>query len=106
MVPLYETDFQAGVTTILEAMAMGKAVIASKTRGQREVIEDGSTGIYVPPGDGAALRRAIEDLLAAPEKAAAIGARARQAVESRMSLDIWADRIASVIGNVARTRGR
>jgi glycosyltransferase involved in cell wall biosynthesis len=104
VVPLYETDFQAGVTTILEAMAMGKAVIASKTRGQREVIEDGSTGIYVPPGDVAALRQAIENLLASPEKAAAIGANARQAVVARMSLDIWADRIAAVIRDAARTR--
>ena len=70
VVALYETDFQAGVTTILEAMAMGKAVIASRTRGQRDVIEDGVTGIYVPPGDSAALRKAIVDLLASPERAA------------------------------------
>jgi glycosyltransferase involved in cell wall biosynthesis len=104
VVPLYETDFQAGVTTILEAMAMGKAVIASKTRGQRDVIEDGSTGIYVPPGDVSAMKRAVEELLASPEKAAAIGANARHAVVSRMSLDIWADRITSVIRDVARTR--
>ena len=104
VVPLYETDFQAGVTTILEAMAMGKAVIASKTRGQRDVIEDGVTGIYVPPGDPGALRRAITDLLAAPERAATIGANARRAVESRMSLTIWADRIAQVIRDTARPR--
>jgi len=106
VVPLYETDFQAGVTTILEAMAMGKAVIASKTRGQRDVIEDGVTGIYVPPGDPAALRKAIVDLLATPERAAALGANARKAVETRMSLHIWADRIAQVIRDVARARRR
>jgi glycosyltransferase involved in cell wall biosynthesis len=106
VVPLYETDFQAGVTTILEAMAMGKAVIASKTRGQREVIEDGRTGIYVPPGDAAALRAAIVDLLASPERAAQIGANARRAVETRMSLTIWADRIAEVIREVAGARRR
>ena len=104
VVPLYETDFQAGVTTILEAMAMGKAVIASKTRGQRDVIEDGVTGIYVPPGDPAAMRRAINDLLASPERAATIGANARKAVEARMSLTLWADRIAQVIRDTARAR--
>ena len=102
VVPLYETDFQAGVTAILEAMAMGKAVIVSKTRGQRDVIEDGVTGIYVPPEDSAAMRTAITELLAAPGRAARIGAKAREAVVARMSLDIWADRIADVIRRVAR----
>ncbi len=106
VVSLYETDFQAGVTTILEAMAMGKAVIASKTRGQQDVIEDGTTGIYVPPGDAAALRAAIVDLLASPERAAQIGTNARKAVEARMSLTIWADRIAEVIREVAWARRR
>jgi glycosyltransferase involved in cell wall biosynthesis len=101
VVPLYDTDFQAGVTTILEAMAMGKAVIVSKTRGQRDVIEDGVDGIYVPPGDVSALRRAITDLLAAPERAAEIGARARRTIESCMSLDLWADRITAVVRQVA-----
>lgn len=102
VVPLYETDFQAGVTTILEAMAMGKAVIATRTTGQRDVIEDGQTGIYVPPGDPAALRVAIEGLLAAPERAAAIGANARHVIESRMSLERWAERIAAVIRSVSK----
>lgn len=41
VVPIKETDFQAGVTTILEAMAMGKAVIATRTTGQTDVITDG-----------------------------------------------------------------
>ncbi len=104
VVPLYETDFQAGVTTILEAMAMGKAVIATRTTGQREVIEDGVSGIYVPPGDPAALRAAIQGLLAAPQRASAIGANARQVIESRMSLDLWADRIAAVIRSAAASR--
>ena len=101
VVPLYETDFQAGVTTILEAMAMGKAVIVTKTRGQRDVIQDGVNGIYVPPGDAAALRRSITELLASPSRAAELGASARRTIESQMSLDLWADRIAAVVRQVA-----
>jgi glycosyltransferase involved in cell wall biosynthesis len=101
VVPLYETDFQAGVTTILEAMAMGKAVIASSTRGQRDVIQDGVNGLYVPPGDVAALRAAIGDLLASPERAAQLGANARRTMEAQMSLDLWADRIADVVRQAA-----
>jgi glycosyltransferase involved in cell wall biosynthesis len=102
VVPLYETDFQAGVTTILEAMAMGKAVIATRTTGQRDVIEDGVSGVYVPPGDPAAMRAAIEGLIASPQRAAEIGANARRVIESRMSLDLWADRIAAVVRATAR----
>jgi len=104
VVPLYDTDFQAGVTTILEAMAMGKAVIVSRTRGQRDVIEDGVNGVYVPPGDPVALRAAIEQLLASPQRAAALGANARKTIVERMSLDLWADKIATVIRQTAAAR--
>ena len=51
VMPLHDVEFQAGITTILEAMAMGKAVVCSKTRGQTDALVDGVTGIYVPPGD-------------------------------------------------------
>jgi glycosyltransferase involved in cell wall biosynthesis len=104
VVPLYDTDFQAGVTTILEAMAMGKAVIVSRTRGQRDVIQDGVNGIYVPPGDAQALRSAITGLLDSPERAAQLGANARRTIESEMSLDLWTARIADVIRQVAQQR--
>jgi glycosyltransferase involved in cell wall biosynthesis len=106
VVPLYETDFQAGVTTILEAMAMGKAVIASQTRGQRDVIQDGVNGIYVPPGNPIALRRAITDLLSSPERAAQIGANARRTIESEMSLDLWVQRIAGVVAKLGERSER
>src|SRR4029079_2076138 len=56
VVPLEVTDFQAGITPILEAMSMGKAVICTRTPGQTDTIVDGETGIYVEPGDPGALR--------------------------------------------------
>jgi glycosyltransferase involved in cell wall biosynthesis len=87
VMPLFEVEFQAGVTTILEAMAMGKAVICSRTRGQTDVIDEGKTGVYVPPGDAAALRRAIQNLLGDPQKAQLIGEAGRQAVQDYMSLE-------------------
>jgi glycosyltransferase involved in cell wall biosynthesis len=96
VVPLYDNDFQAGVTTLLEAMAMGKAVIVTQTVGQRDVIEHGVNGIYVPPGDPRALRAAMLELLACPEKAEELGAKARRTIETDMSLDLWAERISQV----------
>ena len=104
VVALYETDFQAGVTTILEAMAMGKAVIVSRTAGQRDVIQDGVNGIYVPPGDVRALRQAIVGLLASPQRAAELGANARRTIEREMSLDLWVERIATVVEHLKARR--
>jgi len=100
VVPLYDNDFQAGVTTLLEAMAMGKAVIATQTRGQRDVIRHGENGLYVPPADPAALREAIMKLLACPEQAAQLGANARKTIETEMSLDNWVNRIAEVVHEI------
>jgi glycosyltransferase involved in cell wall biosynthesis len=51
VIPLYQTDFQAGITSILEAMAMGRPVIVTKTVGQTDTVVDGETGLYVSPGD-------------------------------------------------------
>jgi glycosyltransferase involved in cell wall biosynthesis len=104
VVPLYENDFQAGVTTILEAMAMGKAVIATRTSGQQDVIEHNVNGIYVPPNDTHALRAAIVALLDHPEEAARLGENARKTIESAMSLDLWVRRISEVVRDVARRR--
>ena len=100
VVPLYHVEFQAGVTTILEAMAMGKAVIVSRTPGQTDVIVEGETGLYVPPGDAQALREAIQHLLAHPEQAAWMGANGRRLLEERMSLDRYVDGLERVIRDV------
>ncbi len=95
VVPLYENDFQAGVTTILEAMAMGKAVIATRTTGQGDVITHGENGLYVPPSDAQALRAAIKSLLESPQEAERLGAAARKTIEEQMTLDHWTSRIVS-----------
>ncbi len=78
VMPLQDVEFQAGITTILEAMAMGRAVVCTRTRGQTDVIVDGSTGVYVPPGDAERLRAAVQELLDHPDRAARLGAAARE----------------------------
>jgi glycosyltransferase involved in cell wall biosynthesis len=81
VVPLLPSDTDNGITVILEAMAMGKAVICTRTEGQVDAIEDGVTGIYVD-GNPLALRAAILDLWDNPEKAERIGRAARAYIES------------------------
>ncbi len=97
VVPLYENDFQAGITTILEGMAMGKAIIATRTTGQTDTIRDGGNGLYVAPGDTAGWKQAITRLLNNPEEAERMGAQARCDIEANISLERWVERIACVI---------
>ena len=97
VVPLRETDFQAGVTTILEAMSMGKAVIATRTLGQTDVIEDGENGLVVAPGDVAGLRQAIERLRGDAALRERLGRNARRWVEENATLDRWASRLSEAV---------
>ncbi len=61
---------------VLEAMAAGKAVVAADTDGPRLLIEDGVSGVLVPPGDVDALSAALARLLDDPGARAALGAGA------------------------------
>lgn len=104
VMPLADVDFDAGVTSITEAMAMGKAVIATKTRGQVDVLREGVEGLYVPPRDPGALREAIEYLLAHPAEAERMGEAGRAAVLERHRLDDWTQTIARIVDE--RSSGR
>lgn len=64
----------------LEAMAMGRPVVASRIGGLPDVVADGETGFLITPGDELALRAAIERLLDDPVLREQMGARARQRV--------------------------
>jgi phosphatidylinositol alpha-mannosyltransferase len=64
---------------LLEAMACGKAIVASRIDGYEEVLGDGECGRLVAPGDARALGQAVAMLLASGEQRDALGARARSA---------------------------
>jgi glycosyltransferase involved in cell wall biosynthesis len=63
---------------IVEAMSLGRPVVTSDTEGARELIQHEQTGFIVPTSDVAAMADRIEHLLANPDVAAEVGARARQ----------------------------
>ena len=100
VMPLLNTDTDNGATSILEAMAMEKAVICSKTRGQVDLIEDGKTGIYVPPGDPRALRNAIQHLWSNPDVARNMGREARAFIDRYYSMDGFVMSIKQVVQDV------
>ncbi len=76
--PLAEIAYCSGHTTLLENMALGKAVIISSVPGMRDYIEDGVTAIAVKPGNVEELRGKIRAYLDDPGRFAAIGAQARE----------------------------
>ncbi|HEY3065454.1 MAG TPA: glycogen synthase [Methylomirabilota bacterium] len=71
----------------LEAMACETAVVASAVGGILEVVDDGKTGLLVPPGQPAALATALRRLLDKPEEAREMGRAGRRRVEEKFS---WA----------------
>jgi len=70
---------------LLEYMAAGRAVVATAVGGNVRLIEDGVTGLLVPPGDARGLAAAVGRLLSDPALAARLGAAARRRVEERYS---------------------
>jgi glycosyltransferase involved in cell wall biosynthesis len=97
VMPLFNVNFQAGVTAILEAMAMERAVICSRTPGQTDVIVENETGIYVPSEDPQALRAAIQNLLDHPAMAEKMGKKGRQRILREMSLDCYVERLSTYL---------
>ncbi|HEX6983573.1 MAG TPA: glycosyltransferase family 4 protein [Balneolaceae bacterium] len=100
VVALLPTDSDNGLTTILEAMAMGKAVICSRTEGQIDVIKEGETGIYVPAGDPAALRNAIIELWNDPALAERMGKKGRERIEKYFRVEEFAADIRDEVSRV------
>jgi len=72
-------------TAIMQAMACGLPVIASDVMGINNMIEDGRTGILVPPKDAAALAKAMELLIGDEERRTAMSLSARQYAEKKFS---------------------
>jgi glycosyltransferase involved in cell wall biosynthesis len=107
VVPLLATSYPFGITTLLEAMSMGKAVVVSDTEGLRGVIDNGRTGLVVPPGDGTALRDAVLGLLDDPRARARLGAAARKEAVLRFGLNQFVDALGAHLRELSgRTSSR
>lgn len=72
---------------LLEALAMGRPVVASRVNGVPELIEDHKTGLLVPPRDPQALARAVREMLSDPAAASKLGAAGRALVQERFTVD-------------------
>jgi glycosyltransferase involved in cell wall biosynthesis len=74
-------------TTIIEAMASGLAIVATRVGAIDELITDGNTGLLVSPEDFRSLATKVASLLGDPDLRAALGHRARAAYLSRFTLE-------------------
>jgi glycosyltransferase involved in cell wall biosynthesis len=71
---------------LMEAMASGRAVISTSIAGIPELVENGVSGVLVPPANARALADAIRNLLADPERARRMGERGREKVRAEFTL--------------------
>ena len=91
-------SFAEGVPVVLmEAMASGLPVVATRIAGIPELVEDGVSGHLVPPGSAPALAEAIRALLDAPERWAAMGQAGRAKVDADFNIVKEAAKIGALI---------
>jgi glycosyltransferase involved in cell wall biosynthesis len=87
---------------ILEAMALGRPVVASDAGGVPELIEHERTGLLAPPGDAGALAACLERILSGPEEAAAMAARGQAWARERFSLERQVAEMSEIYESTAR----
>jgi glycosyltransferase involved in cell wall biosynthesis/lysophospholipase L1-like esterase len=90
---------------LLEALGMGLPCVATKIAGAEEVIDDGRTGILVPPDDESALAGAIATLLHDEPYRRNIGRAAAEQVRTRLARDVIAPRYLEVYEDLIARRG-
>lgn len=83
-----------------EAMAASKPVIANRTGGLTEIVRDGVDGILVAPDDLAGLCQALDQILADPARAKAMGEAGRTRVAETYSEDHFYDRLMTIYDEV------
>ncbi|HEY8188551.1 MAG TPA: glycosyltransferase family 4 protein [Pyrinomonadaceae bacterium] len=99
VMPSYYETF--GIS-VIEAMAFGLPVVATNVGGLPEVVEDGVTGILVPPGNADALADAIVQLLRDPDLRARLGHAGRERVRSEFTIDRVVSQTLAVYESVIR----
>jgi glycosyltransferase involved in cell wall biosynthesis len=102
--PVRDNSYSGATTTLLQAMAMGKPVVVSRTEAIAEgyALEDGVNCRLVEPGDADALERVLLDLTAGADAAVSLGIRARETVERNFSWERYTNALWEVLSAASR----
>lgn len=92
--------------TALEAAHMARPVVAARTGGIPEVVEDGSTGVLFEPGDVEGLADSVADLLARPDRMMEMGRRARKRAREEFAMRRFTDAYDRLYREVGAERAR
>ncbi|MGQ0644808.1 MAG: glycosyltransferase family 4 protein [Elusimicrobiota bacterium] len=88
--------------SVLESLASGTPVVASRFGGTRELVLEGETGFMFSPGNPEELAGAVERLLSAPEVVSLMRGKARRDAESRFDVSAGMDRIMKIYRDVRK----
>jgi glycosyltransferase involved in cell wall biosynthesis len=91
---------------LLEAMALGTPIVAAAAGGVLELVEDGVSGVLVPPGDPARLARTIVDLLRDPARRARLGAAGQARVRAAFTAARMTRAVEALYREVVEPTGR
>jgi glycosyltransferase involved in cell wall biosynthesis len=80
---VFPSVYEALGISLVESAACGLPAVASRTGGIVDVVEDGRSGLLVPPGEAGPLAQALASLMGSPGRRTEMGARARQVVLER-----------------------
>jgi glycosyltransferase involved in cell wall biosynthesis len=98
VIPLLDVGYDAGVNAICEAMAMGCAVVTTRSAGLVDVVMHDDTALVVDVGDAVGMRHALQQLVDDPAAAFRMGQRAQHAVRMKHGLDHMLDQLAAITG--------
>ncbi len=87
VIPLLPAERSTGQVVVLEAMALGKPVVATELAGTVDLVDSGVDGLLVPAGDAEALASAVNRLLETPDEARALGRAAYRRILATGSAD-------------------
>jgi len=106
--PVRENSYSGGTTVLLQAMALAKPVVVTRTAAIAAGygLEDGHNVRLVAPGEHHAFGAALEELLGDDRRARALGARARTTVAAELTWDRYAERLESLVRAAAAGAAR
>jgi len=103
---ILSSDWEGVPMTILEAMAAGRPVIATAVGGVAELVEDGKTGLLVPPQNAQALAAAMTRLANGPVLRQALGKQGQKRALKRFDINLVARQYEELYLKALETRSR